>query len=80
MAKTCMGSNMFYICPGLITLHSHTPPLYHSNQTNQGIDCILPSEAEKLAGRDPDYGIKDLYESIASNNPVSTPRPRRRTT
>ena len=37
-------------------------------KTDQGIDCILPSEAGKLAGSDPDYGIKDLYENIASDN------------
>ena len=56
------------------SLHSSVlPPL--PNQTNQGIDCILPGEAEKLAGRDPDYAIKDLFESIASDNFVSAPRP-----
>ena len=28
-------------------------------------------KAGELAGNDPDYGIKDLYEAIASNNFVS---------
>jgi len=37
-------------------------------KTDQGIDCILPGDAEKLAGSTPDYGIKDLYDAIAEGN------------
>ena len=40
-------------------------------QTDQGIKCLNVDKAGELAGADPDYGIKDLYESIANNNFVS---------
>ncbi len=40
-------------------------------QTDQGIKNILPDRAAVLAGTDPDYGIKDLYEAIANGNYVS---------
>ena len=45
------------------------PP--HLPQTDQGIKNILASDAEVLAGRDPDYSIRDLFESIAKGNFVS---------
>ena len=41
-------------------------------QTDQGIKCLSVEKAGELAGSDPDYGIKDLYEAIATNNFVST--------
>lgn len=40
-------------------------------QTDQGIKCLGVDKAGELAGSDPDYGIKDLYEAIATNNFVS---------
>ena len=40
-------------------------------QTDQGIKCLGVEKAGELAGNDPDYGIKDLYEAIATNNFVS---------
>ena len=40
-------------------------------QTDQGIKCLSMEKAGELAGCDPDYGIKDLYEAIATNNFVS---------
>ncbi len=40
-------------------------------QTDQRIKCLGVDKAGELAGNDPDYGIKDLYEAIASNNFVS---------
>jgi catalase len=37
-------------------------------KTNQGIRNLDRIEAERLAGSDPDYACRDLYESIASGN------------
>ena len=37
-------------------------------QTNQGIKNLTPDQADILAGKNPDYSIQDLYESIASGN------------
>ncbi|XP_048519328.1 catalase isoform X3 [Dendroctonus ponderosae] len=34
-------------------------------KTDQGIENLDPEEAEKIAGRDPDYAVRDLYESIS---------------
>ncbi|KAF5270997.1 hypothetical protein FQR65_LT05347 [Abscondita terminalis] len=34
-------------------------------KTDQGIDCIDPVKAAELASTDPDFGIRDLYNSIA---------------
>ena len=41
-------------------------------QTDQGIKGLDVDKAGKLAGGNPDYAIKDLYESIANNTFVST--------
>ncbi len=40
-------------------------------QTDQGIKNLDVTEAGKLAGSDPDYSIKDLFEAIATGNSVS---------
>jgi catalase len=40
-------------------------------QTDQGIKNIFQAEADKLAGADPDYSNRDLYESITNGNCVS---------
>jgi len=34
-------------------------------KTDQGIKCIDPKRASELSATDPDYGIRDLYNSIA---------------
>jgi catalase len=57
---------------------SHTFKLVNKNheavyckfhlKTDQGIKNILASDAEILAGRDPDYSIRDLFEAIATGN------------
>ena len=40
-------------------------------QTDQGIKNIFQAEADRLAGADPDYANRDLYESIVNGNFVS---------
>ena len=35
-------------------------------QTDQGIKCLSVDRAAKLSGDDPDYALRDLYESIAN--------------
>ena len=40
-------------------------------ETDQGIKNIGADKAAILAGSDPDYAIKDLYEAIATGNYVS---------
>ncbi len=40
-------------------------------QTDQGIKNLLPEEAGQLAGSDPDYAIRDLYNRIEEGNFVS---------
>ena len=40
-------------------------------QTDQGIKNIFQAEGDRLAGTDPDYANRDLYESIANGNFVS---------
>jgi len=37
-------------------------------KTDQGIKNLLPEKADELAGADPDYATRDLYNSIASGN------------
>ena len=46
------------------------PPPPHS-QTDQGIKNLSVDRAAYLAGNDPDYGLKDLFEAIATGNFVS---------
>ena len=41
-------------------------------QTDQGIKNIMSDDAEKLAGSDPDYSNRDLYEAIANGSFVSS--------
>ena len=53
-----------------INIHSHSP-LPSPPQTDQGIKCILPDKAAVVAGTDPDYSIRDLYNAIATGNYVS---------
>ena len=43
-----------------------SPPLPSPPQTDQGIKCILPEKAAVIAGTDPDYSIRDLYDAIAT--------------
>ena len=38
---------------------------------DQGIKNLDVAEAGQLAGADPDYSIKDLFEAIATGNFVS---------
>ncbi|KAF5298628.1 hypothetical protein FQR65_LT09724 [Abscondita terminalis] len=40
-------------------------------KTDQGIRNIPPKKAAIIAGKDPDYSIKDLYNSIANNQSPS---------
>ena len=40
-------------------------------QTDQGIKNIMSDKAERLAGSDPDYSNRDLYEAITNGNFVS---------
>ena len=44
------------------------------HQTDQGIKNLSVQKAGELSMDDPDYSIRDLYESIASGNFVSTAR------
>lgn len=37
-------------------------------KTNQGIKNLTRQESDQLAGSDPDYALRDLYNSIASGN------------
>ena len=37
----------------------------NTNQTNQGIKNLAPAKAAQIAGSDPDYSIRDLYNAIA---------------
>lgn len=37
-------------------------------KTNQGIKNLNRHEADRLAGVDPDYALRDLYDSIATGN------------
>ena len=37
-------------------------------QTDQGIKNLTRIEADRLAGSDPDYATRDLYNAIASGN------------
>jgi len=37
-------------------------------KTDQGIKCLMADEANRLAGSDPDYAIRDLYNNIESGN------------
>lgn len=41
-------------------------------QTDQGIKNLSVQKAGELSMNDPDYSIRDLYESIATGNFVST--------
>ena len=40
-------------------------------QTDQKIKNIFAGRAGQIAGSDPDYGIRDLYEAIAKGDYVS---------
>eukprot|EP01068_Selenidium_serpulae_P020993 Selendium_serpulae@DN94_c0_g1_i1.p1 len=40
-------------------------------KTNQGIRNLTADRAQKLAGSDPDYATRDLYNAIAKNDPPS---------
>ena len=40
-------------------------------QTDQKIKNIFAGRAAQIAGTDPDYGIRDLYDSIAKGDYVS---------
>jgi catalase len=37
-------------------------------KTDQGIKNLSPAVAEQLSASDPDYAIRDLYNSIANEN------------
>ncbi|MDP8201218.1 MAG: catalase [Candidatus Tenebribacter burtonii] len=37
-------------------------------KTQQGIQCMAPAEADKLAGEDPDYHTHQLFETIKKGN------------
>lgn len=41
-------------------------------QTDQGIKNLPVDKAAQLAGTDPDYSLRDLYESIATGSYVSS--------
>ena len=43
---------------------------YHL-QTDQGIANLPADKAERLAGSDPDYNNRMLYNAIANKKPVS---------
>ncbi|ESO09072.1 hypothetical protein HELRODRAFT_185390 [Helobdella robusta] len=47
-------------------VNNHGEPFYckFHHMTNQGIKNLPASEAEKLAGEDPDYATRDLYNAI----------------
>ena len=59
-SRTCI---LLYLFP--------TPVNPLSLKTDQGIKNILAADAGVLAGSDPDYSIRDLYEAIAKGNYVS---------
>lgn len=40
-------------------------------QTDQGIKNMPVDEAARIAGTDPDYSLRDLYENIAQGKFVS---------
>ena len=41
------------------------------HQTDQGIKNLPVAKAGELSGNDPDYSNRDLYNAIASGDPVS---------
>ncbi|MFI6145130.1 catalase [Streptomyces sp. NPDC051109] len=43
---------------------------YHM-KTDQGIEFLTQADADRIAGEDPDYHRRDLYESIAGGEPPS---------
>ena len=45
---------------------------YHP-QTDQGVQNLPADKAERLAGADPDYNNRMLYNAIANKKPVSLP-------
>ncbi len=42
-------------------------PIFFS-QTDQGIKCLMADKAGDLAGSDPDYALRDLYNNIEAKN------------
>jgi len=60
---------------------SHTFKVYNNDKhpywckfhfkTDQGIKNLSAEEAGEIAGKNPDYAIQDLYNSIANGNPPS---------
>lgn len=47
--------------------------LKYISQTDQKIQNLPAEKAERLAGSDPDYNNRMLYNAIANKNPVSLP-------
>ena len=45
--------------------------ILYFQQTDQGIKNLPVEKAGELAGSDPDYSNRDLYNAIANGNPVS---------
>ena len=45
--------------------------IYLLRQTDQGIKCVPADKAEQLAGSDPDYNNRLLFNAIAGGDPVS---------
>lgn len=53
------------LCPWLRVCFCDT---LSSCQTDQGIKNLSVEEADRLAATDPDYSIRDLYNTIANGN------------
>jgi catalase len=61
------GSNTFKLVNG----ESESIYCKFHSRTNQGIRNLDPNRAQELAGSDPDYAIRDLYNAIAEGQPPS---------
>lgn len=60
-----------YINLILINIINEKPFLFFFWQTDEGVKNLSPERAEKLAGSDPDYNNRMLYNAIANGKHVS---------
>ena len=82
--ETPVGSRSFVVSYVPVTIKQHSVELSVSlkyiylhiiifvhTQTDQGVKCVPVTRAEQLAGSDPDYNNRMLYNAIANGKPVS---------
>ena len=63
-------SFIFFCLVEICTLFCNLLNLFYS-QTDQGVKNVPADRAGQLAGSDPDYNNRKLYNAIADGNPVS---------